>query len=181
MRLFVSIQLPYFIRTHIIAIENELKEYSFFEGRFVNPENIHVTVAFIGDVPVDKLPQLQSLLSSVVFSPFEICTSSLTVHPSLDKAHVLWIDVVSPELSVLSRTIQNALSDIIKPDDRAFVGHLTLARIKKVTDYQKLELYLDKAESLNECFTAHEFLLRSSVLSSDGPVYSTLAIYKLRA
>jgi 2'-5' RNA ligase len=181
MRLFVSIELPAFVRARISAIQNELKQHSFFEGRFVAPENIHITLAFIGDVQVDQLPQIQAALHEVVFAPFEICTQSLSIHPSLDNAHLLWIDVVSSPLSMFWQTIQQALSDFIKPDKRPFAGHLTVARIKKIIDHQKMQLYLHNTASLNECFMVHEFLLCNSVLSVDGPIYSTLNTYQLRA
>lgn len=181
MRLFVSIELPPALREKIVEIENELKQHSCFEGRFVTPENIHITVAFIGDVHVDQLPHIQEALQEVVFAPFEICATSLTIHPSLENAHLLWIDVVSSQLSIFSQAIQQPLIDFIKLDNRSFAGHLTIARIKKVTDRQQLQLYLHNTPPLNECFIAREFLLRSSVLSFDGPVYSTLATYQLRA
>ncbi|OQA35879.1 MAG: 2'-5'-RNA ligase [Candidatus Dependentiae bacterium ADurb.Bin331] len=181
MRLFVSIELPKTVRTRFESLEKEMKQYHFFEGRFVTPENIHLTLAFIGNVGNDQLLQIKTILSSIVFAPFEICVSSLTLKPATENAHLLWVEALSLQLSLFAQTMNDVLRDFVKTDDRPYAGHVTIARIKKITDFHGLTTFVRNSGSLNECFAVTEFTLRSSVLSANGPEYTTIATYQLRA
>lgn len=102
--------------------------------RWVGPAKWHVTVAFIGEVPVEIVPELCRLLDVVTQSaqPFEWSLEGLGAFPNLQRPRVLWMGVQDTERKILH--LRNRLLPVLeevgvgKNDLRAFRPHVTIAR-----------------------------------------------------
>ncbi len=99
------------------------------QGRIVHPENLHITLAFLGDQPVYLLPILQSILDNLDFPRMEL---KLDRFGYFAKSRIAWAGMssVPPELSKLHTALRKELeSHKIRHDQRAeFTPHITLAR-----------------------------------------------------
>ncbi len=109
-------------------------------GKLSPTENWHITIRYFGlleDVTADRL--MASLDEADFPSPFTISLSGFGAFPHADKATVLWIDVASEALPEVYETVTDAAAGVgIEPDDRPFIPHLTLARIRPQLDINGL-------------------------------------------
>ncbi len=175
MRIFVSVLLPPEIITELIRVQKELRAYDAFEGNFVRPENMHITLHFFGSVDDNLLPVIGAQLVAVTQQSFEVHLKALEVN-SRSKPHVLWVSVVSPELEALALRIQQAFPAF--KEERAFTGHITLARMKKVTK-DRFRTALAEIQVKPLSWVVNEYALQVSDTTPEGPLYTTLGIYTL--
>ena len=122
MRLFLAINFPRPMKDALLDIQNELYDRS-VRGSFTSEENLHLTLAFIGEYP-DPQPVLDAL-SGVSFTPFPLTLEGLGSFGSL-----WWAGLRdSPPLTAVVRRIRRALADHDIPFDRKrFSPHVTLLR-----------------------------------------------------
>lgn len=161
------------------SLRNSLKDEKI---RWVDPDNIHITLKFFGETPEHHIPGIAIALreSTKGISPFQISLSDTGIFGSSYKPRVIWFGVESHErLKLLFDHIVRELINIgIENDRQNFVPHLTIGRIKhlddkkhfqKVIDHHK-EVYIQKEE-------VSEFHLFQSILKPDGPEYRILESY----
>lgn len=176
MRLFVSIELQPEIIQEIIRIQKELKKLNLFEGTYVRPENLHITLAFFGSVEDEKIPIIHERLSSLLLPACDIHLTGLGVN-SLSRPHVLWITIDSPLLYNLAHAIGELFPEYA--EQRAFNAHITIARMKKVFSKQQLREFLTALPIAQLRWQTGEFSLWQSETFPEGPVYTLIAQYPL--
>ena len=122
MRLFISIPLLPEMRRGITETMNQLKKAG-VRGRYIPVENLHITLAFIGEMP-DARP-IQKALANVKIEPFEMRLSGLGTFGNL-----LWIGLEKePKLEQLVSRVREALDEAKIPFDRKkFSAHITIVR-----------------------------------------------------
>ncbi|MBE0557350.1 MAG: RNA 2',3'-cyclic phosphodiesterase, partial [Proteobacteria bacterium] len=111
---------------------------------WVEEENLHITLKFIGDTPEDKIPGIHQALSRVAsaYSAFPASIIGAGVFGSSYKPRVLWFGVedAGRPMEKLGRDIAGALEEAGIEDDRQnFVPHLTIGRIKYIRQRRKLD------------------------------------------
>jgi len=152
-RCFAAVNLPAhlkdFVATEQARIRSQINSHAF---RFVLPEQLHLTLLFIGDLAVDKLDQAKDALTKACenHSRFELTLSSPGCFPNPRRPKVLWLGI-GGELNAL-HTLQESVSHqlslyVQKQDNKTFHPHLTLARIKFEDKElsRNLSAYLTKA------------------------------------
>ena len=131
-RCFVALDIPDQVRTPLDERLTDLRE----DGptlRWTRPEGWHVTLAFLGDVPVGDLDQITTTLKQVLAgAPAEAVPTTLSLGDAGRYGRkVLWVQVQArppDSLTLLATSIRAALRHYIEPDGREFRPHLTLAR-----------------------------------------------------
>jgi 2'-5' RNA ligase len=163
-----------------------LKEQTddFIKGKWVEPQNYHMTFQFIGEVPEEKLMDIIKGVQEVSQrnKPIRVKYKSLGVFPDIDKARVLWIGVSegADRLKALAKDVSSTNRKYsIKSDGKPFHPHLTICRIKEY-DKKKLKNLLKRYENYNfgEDLVDRISIIRSS-LTSIGPIYSVLEEFHL--
>lgn len=180
MRLFVSIEFPQEVIMFLTQLQQQLSAQKLFEGTLTKPEQLHFTLQFIGEVQEKQVQIIQQALRSLPIEPFQICLGSLGVFPSQNHIRILWIDAQAKELIDLAHNVNSILEPIVDLEEREFVGHITLARVKKVFDKEKLITYLKSIEIEPICFTGNEFILKQSILTPQGAEYFNVERYGLK-
>lgn len=109
--------------------------YEIDGARWVAPENIHLTLKFLGATPDDKLDEIEAAVEKAVsgFRKFYFSLDELGAFPSAKRARVIWVGIHhgANELIELSKAIENAMAPLgFEPENKAFKPHITLARIK---------------------------------------------------
>jgi len=176
MRLFIAVDIPAEVRD---SIENIKPDFRLLKGlRFVEKDNIHITLKFLGEVEEELIPDMILALESVKFKPFKLSISKLGVFPNENNMRVLWVDAepIGP-LSELKKKIDAALPGA--RDNHLFKNHITIARITTGApeDMKKInELVMNKEIEKKEFFV-RKFILYSSTLTPEGPVYEVLKVF----
>ncbi len=183
MRLFVGIDLPEKFRKRIGDIQKDIGEKN--AGiKFVEPENLHYTLKFLGDVSEEGVEEIKNILAGVAegVQKFTAEISNLGYFGSGSHIRVLWIGVGKgrEEFIKLSETVDKKLS-YIRKDEFPPSPHLTIGRVNFVKEKER---FLEQLKTFNNVeigsFEVKELKLKQSVLGRGGPVYKGLADFELR-
>ena len=180
MRLFVAIHPDPSVHAWIADTQRRLRrELSRFdrEIRWVPPEGVHVTLAFLGELP-DPAPVEQALENCRV-QLMELAVDRYGVFPGLRRPAVLWAGVAdnSGRLARLQAEVSFALAAFVEPERRPFVAHLTLARLKPTPRLQLGEAFATHLSGGCEPpvpWSVDSFSLMRSETGPSGTRYSTL-------
>ncbi len=178
MRIFVAVFPPPEVRGALSGAARELPVVG--EVRWVRPENVHLTLKFLGDVSEDDVDRVAGALESVRLrhAPFEAGLSGFGAFPSAKKARIVWAGIGegSEPLGALTRDVEASLEPLgFEREDRAYVPHLTLGRARGPS----VALEAVEAPSTIPGFTVGNVELVESVLGATGSAYATLATYLL--
>lgn len=191
MRLFVALEIPYEVRGNLDALMRELRALETPDSpragkmRWVRPENLHVTLKFIGATPPEKLDAIRSALSGVA-SPHivEVCFRGLGFFPNEKHARVFWAGVEGAlNLATLAGDVDVQLAKAGFPrETRPYSPHLTLARLEPPGVAREFQATVQKnaAREFGVLRTA-EFHLIESQLKSTGAEYTTLQSFRFAA
>ncbi|HBG27100.1 MAG: 2'-5' RNA ligase [Planctomycetes bacterium GWF2_41_51] len=180
MRCFIAADISSELRGRIEKLQSELKRKLKNPAgiKWVNPELIHLTLKFLGDVQDDMAEEICQTLEIVCdgIKSFELEFSRVGCFGRPPK--VLWLGVEKPseELQKLAADLEDAFAELgFEKEQRDFSPHLTLARVKEgfkdrtlpqtIADFGKVDAPKIKIDGV--CFY-------KSQLTSDGPVYTLL-------
>jgi 2'-5' RNA ligase len=154
LRLFVAIPMPEAVRNEITGIQQEMQRLVSHEAvRWTKPEQFHLTLRFLGDVPVERVPALQEAVNAV-------CRGSQALHlraqgagffPNARLPRVIWVCVndVEGRLADLQKEIEAAVQPFAEgPSSERFAGHVTIGRVKflKRPEIEKLAAHAQAAD-----------------------------------
>jgi len=175
MRTFISIELPEKIRKEIFKTFDTLRGTGLVSGNFVQRDNLHLTLKFLGDISEEEIVKIKDKLSEIKFSKFEMHTDGTGFFPSEEYIRVLWVKLVSDKVKYLKDIVEEKLFEIgISKEEREFTTHLTVARIKNVKDKEK---FLEKIKTIGVRkmkFDVEKISLIKSELTPTGPVYKVI-------
>lgn len=149
--------------------------------RIVAPQNIHVTIRFLGDISPAMVEKVYDAMKKVEFKPFHILIRGLGVFPSLNYPRVVWAGMTDGVEQL--RSIFNQLEPQIRElgfqaDAYGFSPHLTIARVRTGANKQQLaEFVTKKGDYEFGTIQANCLRLKRSQLSPKGPTYSSIKEY----
>ncbi|PRX33927.1 2'-5' RNA ligase [Meinhardsimonia xiamenensis] len=179
MRSFIAVDLPEELREALMALQREIPV-----GRIMDPETLHLTLAFLGDVPEPVLAELDEELAAIRTEPLTLKAAGLGTFGE-PEPFVLWARVEpTPELERLQAAVRRAAERAgLRLKRERFRPHVTLARFRHPGpgELRRLGQFLQShgAVSLPEA-RALSFGLYRSHLRPDGAVHEPLAVYPLR-
>ena len=178
-RTFIAIELPVFIKTAIAGVQEVLKR-KIAGIRWMAPDNIHLTLAFLGDVRPEDIVRIREALSGAVMnvSPFFLSARGLGAFPGLSRPRVIWTGIGEDVgcLEALSRDLNDQLESTgFSTEKRRFAGHLTMGRAReKVNAIGLMDCVKEMKDFETRRFAVNEAVLMKSDLRPVGPVYSVL-------
>ncbi len=173
MRAFLAIDIPGKFNQEITNLQRELPA----EGiKPISPENLHITLKFLGEIDEDMGSDLKQALARLKPGKIKISLKGIGVFPSREYIRVIWIGCESPELLKLGEEINELLFPIgFKKEN--FSPHITIARAKRKVNISN---FLDENENIEIGeFKAKEIKLKKSTLFPKGPVYETVDTFPL--
>lgn len=167
-RLFIAIEISNSLRQKIAKLQQDLKSKGFI-AKWVKPENIHLTLVFLGAIDKKRQQEVESVLREIDFRQFILKTSGLGLFPNSRRPRILWLGLKdSKELFNLQDFLARSLKKRgLKIDSRKFLGHLTIARFKSKPAPKLLEAV---REPIGQ-FPVKEVCLFQSKLLIEGPKY----------
>jgi 2'-5' RNA ligase len=135
-RSFIAIELPEEAKQGLAKLRKELERDEHRFVKWVDAGGIHLTLKFLGNIPSKRVTETTEAMRKAVqgISPFHLEISGLGVFPSLRQARVFWVGIGGEvdKLSRLQQNIDSALAALgFAKEERSFVPHLTLARIRQ--------------------------------------------------
>jgi 2'-5' RNA ligase len=135
-RSFIAVELPEEVREGLARLRNELERDEHRFVKWVAPGGIHLTLKFLGNIPSKQVTGITKAIEEAAqgTSPFHLEISGMGVFPNLKQVRVFWVGI-GGEVDKLSRLQQNIDSTLgalgFAKEERSFVPHLTLARIRQ--------------------------------------------------
>jgi RNA 2',3'-cyclic 3'-phosphodiesterase len=174
-RLFAAIKIH--PTAEYLLIFNEITSSLSHERiKWVEPENMHLTLKFFGETDEKQIPAIQHVLQNAAdqSKSFSLSVANTGIFGSHYDPKVIWFGIEKqPELELLAKNIFTGLEKIgWQPDRQNFVPHLTIGRIKELKDktlFQKIISKYNTVKIQEEKVT--EIKLYESILSRGGPLY----------
>lgn len=154
-------------------------EESGADVRTVHPEQLHLTLSFLGDVPDDSAPTLAEALDAATHGtrPFEMRLHQVGAFPNARRPRVVWVGVAEPEPMVdLATRVRESLAAAGFPgDDKDFRAHVTLARTRSERNLDKLVAFLrEHGRDSFGSLAVSEVRLYRSTLGPQGAAHEVL-------
>ena len=127
-RLFVALELPALVKQHLLMLAGGVPG-----ARWLEEDQMHLTLRFIGEVDGAVMADVTAALSSVEAEPFEVMLAGVGHFPPRGTPRTLWVGVVdNPKLMGLRTRIESALAGTgAGRDSRKFFPHVALARLRE--------------------------------------------------
>lgn len=154
--------------------------------KWVNPENWHITLIFLGETPGSAVALIQQLIEESFSSiqAFSTEMSGIGVFPNTHNPKVLWLGLESlqPLMPACARLGELLQSNGFSLDNKPLKPHLTLARVKNTGHRVSFESLLKQYhQSAFSTVLIRQIVLYESILSSGGPIYKPLYVWELKA
>lgn len=189
LRAFVAIELPPEVQKKLGQVIQKLQvQLQCISIRWVKPQNIHLTLKFLGEVSLNNLEAIKGILvkEAAEVSPFEFSVGELGAFPNIKRPRVLWLHVAAPpELLTLQRAIDLQTSRLgYLSEEKNYSPHITVGRVNRQADAEDLNRIATLLRSthlgLVEVVRVSTVTLFRSDLHPDGSVYTPLAVASLK-
>lgn len=178
MRLFIAIELPAELKQALGKLRRDLPG-----ARWVAAEQIHLTLAFLGEVDAKSIERLRAELARIHLPPFTLTLTGPGCFPNRQRPRVLWVGLAAhPLLTQLAAQVQEALLLCDLPvEERPFSPHLTLARLKFPVS-REVGAFLDQSlPAPLPALPVEDFILFESRLMPHGAEHLPLTNFPLTA
>jgi 2'-5' RNA ligase len=184
-RTFIAVAIDKTIRDHAVGLQEALGRAG-GDVKWVEPENLHVTLLFLGEVEDRTVPAVCRVVAEVAagLAPFEMSIEGAGCFPNLRRPKTLWIGVGEgkQELVALHDALEPPLLELgcYRREERQYTPHLTMGRVKGEAGAEQLAMALARrADWQGGRVRVREVLVMSSELRPDGPIYTVLGRGKL--
>ena len=179
---FIAIEVP--VTNQIIQFQQDIRKTD-ANVKLVEPENIHITLKFLGDTPIKQIDAIESIMKDAVSSAQKhtITLESTGVFPNENYIKVIWVGMKGSEkISEIADSLNQQCTQIgVKKDKRGFSAHLTIGRMKSAHGKEQIVDILRKYETtLFAEIPVNKILLKKSTLTPKGPIYETLLTIPLQ-
>ncbi len=174
-RLFVAIRPPAAIRGLLLGAMGGISG-----ARWQNDDQLHLTLRFVGEVDRHRAGDVHAALGAIHHAPFEIALNGIGAFDRRGLPETVWAGVTPHEpMKALHKKVDAALVRVgIEPEQRAYLPHITLARLKRSSG--PVGDLLEQSGGLASTpFVVDSFALFESTLTPEGAVYSIVERYKL--
>ncbi len=184
-RTFIAIELNEGIHSELASLQSLLKR-SNADVKWMQPESIHLTLKFFGNIDARKINEIEKILNETAASaePFVLTLKGIGAFPKLDYPQVIWVGVENGAVQSqqLAKMLEEKLEKIgIPREGREFHPHLTLGRVKSLKNKDNLKEIIEatKFEPGSTVDVNHLTLFKSE-LTREGSIYTPLFIARMK-
>lgn len=178
-RTFIALELPPSVISLLEKVQEDLKSMG-LPAKWVRPENIHLTLKFIGNINPGDIDKIGGAMMDAVddFAAITLVAGGVGVFPGIKRPRVIWVGLGGQVqlLFAMQRVLEDNLAALgFKEEKRPFKGHLTLGRFRQTVNPNTIrQIMREHANLYSEEFTARRIILFKSDLKPTGAVYSQL-------
>jgi 2'-5' RNA ligase len=186
-RSFIAIELSDELKLKLGELESRLKSGGQPGVKWVNPNSIHLTLKFLGNIDASKTDDITGAIKEAAkgVSPFNLKVDGLGVFPNLRRPQVVWIGL-SEEVDKLGKLQHQLELNLVplgfSPESRKFTPHLTLARVNNRVspdERQRLGKRIAETKFAAGIFQVTAVSLIKSQLTRQGAIYSRISSVSL--
>lgn len=185
LRTFIAVDLGKAIRDRLVSLQERLAQ-SGAPVKWVEAENLHVTLLFLGEVEDRDLPAVCSAVADICReqAPFTMAVEKVGCFGNPRRPRTLWVGVGkgAPEVCAIHDALEAPLLALgcYRREERKYTPHITIGRVRTDRPNNALAAALTKHSGWQAGETlVREILVLSSELTSDGPIYTVLSRAKL--
>jgi 2'-5' RNA ligase len=185
LRTFIAVDLGRTIRDRLVSLQERLAEIG-AQVKWVEIDNLHVTLLFLGEVDERDLPAVCRSVADacMAHAPFVMNVEAVGCFPHPRRPRTLWVGVGAgtQELCALHDALEPPLLDLgcYRREDRRYTPHITVGRVKIDRPSNSLAVALAKHAGWQAGqVSVREILVLSSELTPNGPIYTVLSRAKL--
>lgn len=175
MRAFIAIDIGE--KEEIIRMMEELSEIK-GKMKIVEPQNIHMTLKFLGDINEDMIEKIRYAIekSTENIEPFTAKLAGVGAFPSIDYIRVIWVGFKDDgQSNKIALRINEELEKYGFRREKEFVPHVTIARIKSKEGKEEIKNFIKKYSDTEFCeIECKSIKLKKSILRKEGPLYETI-------
>jgi 2'-5' RNA ligase len=187
LRTFVAVEITPEVRSTALRLIERLRPAP-VKVTWTKADNLHYTLKFLGDVPMEKTADICRAVQEAVgpFSPFEMVAAGTGAFPSASHPRTLWLGITegAEPMELLFQAAERLLEPLGFPrEHRRFAAHLTLGRVRSGSPagFNELaELLRKHADFDAGAMTVDSVTVFSSTLGRDGPKYEVLSRAEMR-
>lgn len=183
-RTFIAIEVPGDLRARILEhIDRLRREFPHVRASWSRQDNLHLTMKFLGNVPVAGIPELSRAVGNAALpiTPFEIAVSGCDTFPPQGRPNVLWIGMEAATLFELHSEIERECATRGFPKDaRPFHPHLTIGRLRTSQGGRPLAELHKRLGFPTQSFTVSEVVVFRSELLPQGSRHTALSRHALK-
>lgn len=181
-RSFIAIELPDELKRALGQLESQLKTAQFSSVKWVDPDSIHLTLKFLGNIDADQTEAITRVMAESArgIPPFRLEIKGLGAFPNLKRVQVVWVGITG-EIDKIAQLQQNLESNLahlgFTPEARSFTPHLTLARLRNQAspeERQRLGQLVASTSFQAGIIKVASISLMKSQLAREGAIYSRL-------
>ena len=186
LRAFIAIELDPKVQAALGQIQKELKDVG-ADVKWVKPDNIHLTLKFLGDVSLEELDSIKGAMQTTLqpIKSFSMALTHLGAFPKVENPQIIWVGATADKNSIKSITesLEENLKGIgFEKEKRDFEPHITLGRMRssdnKFALSKKIKNFQFPAGAPHQL--VNQIALFKSTLTPQGPIYETLAKINLK-
>jgi 2'-5' RNA ligase len=181
LRTFIAVDIGKPIRDRAVALQEKLAQTS-GAVKWVEPENLHVTLLFLGEVDDREVPTICRVVAeqTLLHPAFPLSIERVGCFPNARRPRILWIGggQGTQELCALHDGLEPPLLDLgcYRREERKYTPHITLGRVRGERPADQLPAALAKHAGWQGGQTVvSEILVMSSELNPQGPIYTVLS------
>lgn len=176
-RSFIAIDLENQIIDRVAGFQKTLVNTG-ADLKLVEAQNIHITLRFLGEVPLSLIEEIRDKLKILQFNQLEVSIQGIGVFPDVRHFNIIWVGIEKGVLQLIEihSKIEAMLKHLgVRPDGRGFSPHVTVARVRSAKNKDRLiDLIIRGRDQDFGTFRVDSIKLKRSVLTPGGPIYTTL-------
>lgn len=186
-RTFIALEIDNKIKERIIEVQDRIKQTNSLKGKWVPPNNLHLTLKFLGDTKPKLIEQIKDkIIECAKNECAATCSlSHIGAFPNERSARIIWagIEDANSQIIELAKKLEESIFRLgFEKEKRDFKTHITFCRTKQILDHNKLKTILDE---INSNFEPQEFVISKitlfeSNLTPKGPIYTNLFSHHLK-
>lgn len=183
MRTFLAIEIEDYIKNKISETQHMIEEKDSAKIKYVETENIHLTLKFFGEIDEKQLNEIIEIIDKTIekYGKYPLKIVNVGAFPNIYRPRVIWTGIKDKNItSNLIKELDTEFNKIGFKKEKEYIPHITIGRVKDVSDKEKLS---DTLKLLKKRYhgkmEVKKICIKSSKLTPDGPIYKNIKEFEL--
>ncbi len=184
MRSFLAIEIEPYIKNKIEESQEIIRESESSNIKYVEKENIHLTLKFFGEIDDEKLEQIIDIINQSIknYEAYTIKVVNIGAFPNIYNPRVIWTGIKDKNKTTIKliEELDKKFNKIGFKKEKNYTPHITIGRVKNISDKEKLSQTLKSlSKKYHGKMEVKKIIIKSSTLTPDGPIYKNIKEFDL--